>query len=189
MGGLLKCPLRAGGQLGWTRRGISRARRTLTFLGGIPGGLQRSRAARTLSRPLRYISQCPINRPHCSGGSGPAGRVPIGPLRETSRQLATGPNPAQHVLQRHSEWVLFTIIQVSHNPAGGALEARRGQHSSGGLEGSWRGISEPGQSRAGVHFFLSLDLLFFFKCCFMTETVQNLHKYSSGIIFFPTQNC
>lgn len=43
------------------------------------------------TRPLRYISRSPINRLHCSGGSGPAGRVPIGPPQRDV--AATGNRP------------------------------------------------------------------------------------------------
>lgn len=134
--------------MGWTRRGISRARRTPTFLGGQEDYKEAEPPAHCLGEPPPCAISVSLQLTVCIvlGGSGPAGRVPIGPRRDTSRQLATGPNPAQHVLQRHREWVLLTVIQVSHNPAGGGLEARRGQRSSGGLEGSGRGISEPGQS-------------------------------------------
>lgn len=146
-------PLKAGGQLGGVGGGARRGHLEGPPHTDIPqraGGLQRSRAARTLSWRLGpsaisvslQLTVCIVLRGAGRGGLRAGGTRPHWPPQRDV--AATGPNPAQHVLQRHSEWVLFTVIQVSHNPAGG--EPSRGQHSSGGLEGSWRGISEPGQS-------------------------------------------
>lgn len=104
------------------------------------------------------------------------------PRREMSRQLATGPNPAQHVLQRHSEWVLFTIIQVSHNPAGGGLELS----TRGVLEGDqrvWTKLSGSPLLFLGIGCFFKPRL---HKICTHLRFLDYFfsHKIAEYFIFF-----